>query len=108
MISTRRTDKANGPKNIPTRILEDFKKKPLSDLININFSSGIFPNSMKLAYKKGKKLDYNNCRTIYLLPNLSKIFTKLVYQRLTLFLENNNNFVNFTLASEANNLHHML
>ena len=60
MISTRKTDKANGPKNIPTRILEDFKKKPLSDLININFSSGIFPNSMKLAkvlpvYKKGKK-----------------------------------------------------
>ena len=60
MISTRKTDKANGPKNIPTRILKDFKKKPLSDLININFSSGIFPNSMKLAkvlpvYKKGKK-----------------------------------------------------
>ena len=45
---------------IPTRILGDFKKeqsKPLSDVINISFLSGIFRNSMKLAkfvpvYKK--------------------------------------------------------
>ena len=97
IISTARTDKACGPNNIPTRILKDFKKelsKSLSDVINSSFSSGIFPNSMKLAkvvpvYKKDDKLDCNNYRPISLLPNLRKTFEKIVHQKLTLFLENN-------------------
>ena len=40
--------------------------------------------------KKDNKLDSNNYRSISLLPNLSKIFEKLVHKRLTLFLESNN------------------
>ena len=97
IISTIRTDKACRSNNIPTRILKGFEKepyKPLSDVIDISVSFGIFQNSMKLAkvapvYKKDDKLDCNNYRPISLLPNLSKIFEKLVHQRLTLFLENN-------------------
>ena len=48
IISTVRTDKACRLNSIPTRILKDFKKelpKPLSDVIDISFSFGIFPNS---------------------------------------------------------------
>ena len=64
IISTIRTDTACGPSSIPTRILKGFKKelsKPLSDVIKISFSSGIFPDSMKLAkvvpaYKKTTNL----------------------------------------------------
>ena len=71
------TDKVCGPNSIPTRIIKDFKEelsKPFSDVINISFSSGIFPNSMKLAkvvpvYKKDDKLDCNNYRPVSLLPN---------------------------------------
>ena len=98
IISTIRTDKVYESNSIAARILQVFKmelSKPLSDVINISLSSEIFPNSMKLAkvvpvYKKDDKLDCNNYRTISLLPNLSKIFEKLVHQKLTLFLENNN------------------
>ena len=103
IISTIRTDKACGPNSIPTRMLKDFKKelsKPLSDVINISFSSGVFPNSMKLAkvvpvYKKDDKFNCNNYRPISLLPNLSKIFGRLVHQKLTLFLENNKQLYQF-------------
>ena len=82
----------------------------LSDVIDISFSSGIFPNFMKLAkvicvyYKKDDKqlqqlvLDCNNYRPISLLPNLSKIFEKLVHQKLTLFLEKNEQLYQFQFA----------
>ena len=103
IISTIRTGKSYGPNNIPTRILKNFKKelsKPLSDVINISFLSGIFLNSMKLAkvvpvYKRDNKLDCSNYRPISLLPNLSKIFEKLVPQKLNLFLEKNTQLYQF-------------
>ena len=83
----------------------------LSDVIDINFSSGIFPNLMKLAkgvrvyYKKDDKqqlqqlvVDCNNYIPISLLPNLSKIFEKLVHQKLTLFVEKNEQLYQFQFA----------
>ena len=76
----------------------------LSDVIDISFSSGIFPNLMKLAkvvpvyYEKDDKLNCNNHRPISLLPNLSKIFEKLVHQKLTLFLEKNKQLYQFQFA----------
>ena len=55
---------------------------------------------MKLAkvvpvYKKDDKLDCNNYRPISLLPSLSKIFEKLVHQKLPLFLEKNKQLYQF-------------
>ena len=83
----------------------------LSDVIDINFSSGIFPNLMKLAkgvrvyYKKDDKqqlqqlvVGCNNYIPISLLPNLSKIFEKLVHQKLTLFVEKNEQLYQFQFA----------
>ena len=60
-ISSLKTNKANGPSNIPTKILKLFKKefsKPLIDIINFSFNQGIFPNLLKTAnvipiYKRG-------------------------------------------------------
>ena len=103
IISTIRTDRACEPNSIPRRILKDFKKEPsepFNEVINISFSSGIFPNSKKLAkvvpvYKTDGKLNCNNYRPISLLPNLGKIFEKLVHQKLTLFLEKNKQLYQF-------------
>ena len=118
IISTIRINNTCGPNNIPTRILKDFKKelsKPLSDVINISFSSGIFPNSMKLAkvvsvYKKDGKLDCNNYRPISLLPNLNKIFEKLVHQKLVLFPEKNKQLyqVHFGFRSKHSTSHALI
>ena len=55
---------------------------------------GIFPSVLKTAkvipiHKKDSKLDCNNCRPISLLPNIEKVLEKLVYNRITKFLNNN-------------------
>ena len=67
LISSMKTNKASGPNSIPTNILKLFKKessKPLSDMINMSFHQGVFPNILKIAnvipiLKKGDKLDCN-------------------------------------------------
>ena len=55
---------------------------------------GIFPQKMKITkiipfFKKEDNLDCNNYRPISLLPNTSKIFEKLIHNRLSKFLEEN-------------------
>ena len=77
-----------------------FKKefsKPLSDIINLSFNQGIFPNLLKIAnlipiHKKGDKLDCNNYRPISLLSNISKIYEKYMHTSLTNFLQVNKLF----------------
>ena len=77
-----------------------FKKefsKTLSDIINLSFNQGIFPNLLKIAnvipiHKKGDKLDCNNYRPISLLSNISKIYEKYMHTSLTNFLQVNKLF----------------
>ena len=91
-ISTR---KAVGPNSIPNLILTEFKDKlktPITIIINISFLTGKFPKQCKTAnippiLKKGNKLDSSNYRPISLLPNISKILEKVMYLRLSKFLD---------------------
>ena len=100
LITSMETSKASGPNSIPTKILKLFKKefsKPLSDIINLSFNQGVFPNLLKIAnvipiHKKGDKLDCNNYRPISLLSNISKIYEKCMHTRLTNFLQINRLF----------------
>ena len=67
---------------------------PLTQLANISFEKGIFPQGMKLAkviplFKAGQKDAINNYRPVSLLPQFSKIFEKLFNKRLYTFLEDN-------------------
>ena len=60
-----KTNKASGPNSIPTKILKLFQKEfsnLLSDIINLSFNQGTFPNLLKIAnvipiHKNGEKLD---------------------------------------------------
>ena len=89
-------NKASRPNSIRTNILKLFKKefsKPLSNMINMSFNQGVFPNILKIAnvipiHKKGEKLDCNNCKPISFLYNISKIFQK--------FMDIPPGFLNFT------------
>ena len=88
MINCIKPNKATGPNSIPTKLLKEFKTKlsePLSDLINVSFNNGIFPDFLQVAnlipiHKKGEKLDPNNYRLISLLSNISKLYQKAINQ----------------------------
>ena len=67
----------------------------MANLINLSFSTGLFPKILKQAkiipiFKKGDQQDCNNYRPISLLSNISKIIAKLAHWQLYEFLEFNN------------------
>ena len=94
-ISSLNSNKSSGPYSIPIKILQLVKNdiaKPLSDIINLSFSTGQFPSKLKTAkvipiFKKDSPLECSNYRPISLLSNIDKIFEKLMYSRLIQFLE---------------------
>ena len=64
--------------------------QPLKYICNLSFTTGIFPDAMKIAkvitiYKTGTKDEFNNYRPISLLPQFSKIFEKLFDDRIKIF-----------------------
>lgn len=67
---------------------------PLTSLINLIFSSGIFPNIFKLSrviplFKKGDKSLPTNYRPISIISIFSKIIEIILKQRLYAYFENN-------------------
>ena len=96
MIKTFNLNKAVGPNKIPV-IIKKIKKEisePLSTLINLSFDKGNSPNCLKLAkvipvYSKEDQQESNNYRPISLLPNISKLIEKLLYNRLYKFFNQN-------------------
>ena len=65
---------------------------PLCYLINRSFATGTFPKQFKIAkivpiFKGGDKTNLDNYRPISLLDNFSKIFEKIMHNRLSMFLE---------------------
>ena len=68
---------------------------PLTHIFNLSLSSGIFPNSLKIAkivpiHKKDDPSLIENYRPISILPAISKILEKIAYNRLYKFLTDNN------------------
>ena len=67
----------------------------LAKIVNKSFEEGIFPEQMKIGkiipvHKEGSKGDVGNYRPISLLTSFSKIYEKLMYDRVLNFLESNN------------------
>ena len=77
------------------KYLEPILSGPLSLIINQSLHTGIFPDKLKLAkiFPVDKKDDIHmmqNYRPISILPTISKIFEKVVYEQIqTYFLQNN-------------------
>ena len=67
----------------------------IAELVNSSLASGVFPSSLKTAkvvpiHKGGIKLDIQNYRPISLLSAFSKIFEKIMHNRVSNFLDKNN------------------
>ena len=95
LIRSLKLGKSSGPNSIPVKllkILEEPISNDLSVLINESFVSGIFPDNLKIAkvvpiFKKGLTTLKSNYRPISLLSIFSKIFEKVMHQRMYKFLE---------------------
>lgn len=110
IILSLKNDKApgkDGLKNSLIKRLCPLILKPLTHIINLSLSSGIFPESWKTAavipiHKDGSKLNTCNYRPISLLPVFSKILEKVANVRLVNFLEKQNILMPFQFGFRRN------
>ena len=99
--------KSTGPQSIPVNLLKlipDLILAPLCKIISNSFSSGIFPDAIKICkvipiHKGESNLDLNNYRPISLLSIFDKIIEKLMHKRLYNEILNNLHF-NVFIARE--------
>ena len=81
--------------------------KPLTLIINQMLESGIFPDSLKIAkiiplYKKRNINSITNHRPISLLPTLTKVFERVIFNQLYLYRDHNNLLSEEQYAFRAN------
>lgn len=94
IINNLDTNTSSGIDGISTKVIKRVKlllADNLTQCINRCLDEGQFPGSLKIAkvspiYKTGNKLDPGNYRPISVLPTLSKIFEKILHNRLSEFL----------------------
>ena len=96
IINSLNASKASGPNSIPTRLIHTASLILVPILtkliINKSLTQGIFPSILKLTeicpiFKKGDLKDCGNYRPINLLSNIGKILEKVMYSRISTFLE---------------------
>ena len=81
---------------IPTKVLRSLAKEiciPLIDCVNSAIINGKFPSELKTAdviliFIKDDPVEKANYRPISLIPSLSKVYEKLIYQHLNKFFAN--------------------
>ena len=89
--------KSAGHDFISTNLLKEISTlidEPLSLIINHSLRTGIFPSKLKIAkviplHKKNEKDLLDNYRPISLLPSISKVFERIVYNQLYSYLTTN-------------------
>jgi hypothetical protein len=90
IILNLKNSSASGYDGISCKILKSCAKTislSLAHIFNSSLAKDIFPSRIKYSttkpvHKKGKKECISNYRPISLLPSFSKIFEKLIYNRL--------------------------
>ena len=100
LIGTLDRAKASGYDDLTVRLLvdaRDYVSEPLAYILNLSFSTGIFPDKLKVArvvpiFKKGDKTAPGNYRPISVLPVISKLFEKLINTRIVKYFEENDIF----------------
>ena len=80
---------------------------PLTYITNLSLIEGIFPSELKIAqvlplFKNNDPMLFNNYRPISLLPFFSKLFERLMYNRLIVFIEKHHLLYQFQFGFRKN------
>ena len=102
--------KRAGIYNIPGRFLKDganILAKPIAKICNTSISSGLFPSDCKIAnlkslYKKRSNTNPESFRPISVLPLISKVIERIVYDQVGNFLLQNNILYNYQSGYRKN------
>lgn len=97
IIDSFQNKHSSGYDEVPIIVIKSAKlqiSKILAHLINSSFVCGIFPEPLKISktiplYKNNDPKSKTNYRPVSLLPIISKIYEKAAYNRLVLYLEEN-------------------
>ena len=93
-ISDLNEKKSVCPDAIPPIIIKDSSivvTPPLTNLFNVSVEGNLFPSDLKNAnisplYKKDDNTKKENYRPISILPSISKIFERLMFQQITVYI----------------------
>ncbi len=98
IMNSLRSGTAAGHDEVPISAVKDsidLISIPLTHLINLSISSGIFPDLPKIArvipvYKSGDHKLFQNYRPVSVLPIFSKLFERVIYKRLIDYINKHN------------------
>ena len=84
------SSKAFQDSDIPTKVIKSNSNiftDALYSEFNRSLETSVFPSSMKLAnvtpvHKKGNRSEKDNYRPVNILPNLSKVFERYIYNQI--------------------------
>ena len=83
-LKNKSTSGCNNLSNKLLKLIKDDIAEPLTVIINQTFSSGVFPQKLKIAkvipvHKNGDRHTFNNYRPISILPSVSKVFERVMH-----------------------------
>ena len=98
ILGKMKSKSSSGIDGLSTKLLKLVKGEiafPLCTLINNSLANGVVPTCMKVAkvspfFKSKDRHELSNYRPISLLPSVSKVLEKVVYHKLSTFLETHN------------------
>ena len=84
----------------------------LTHICNLSFNTGVFPSELKVAnvvpiFKSGDEMLFSNYRPASVLPVFSKIYERLMNNRLIQFINDNNLLYNFQFGFQKGKSTHM-
>ena len=99
---------SNGINQISSDILKEINLEisdPLLHIFNLCIKEGYFPTELKLGcitpiFKKGDKYSMSNYRPVCSLSPFSKIFERIIYNRMLEFINKNNHFLTHNMGLE--------
>ena len=101
IIDNLKSKTSYGHDGLSSLLLKTIKKKDISGslaiIINQSLDTGVFPNKLKLAkvvpiFKKDDDTKFSNYRPISILPTISKVFERIIFEQLYNYLNSLNLF----------------